>query len=70
MVIRTIWRWMSSTKGYQLISWKKQGNRARSRIRSRMKHVFGVMPSRLKNLILRTIGIHAAKVKLGLCNIA
>ncbi|MGN0869840.1 MAG: transposase [Victivallales bacterium] len=51
-------------------SWEKQGNRTRVRIRSRIEHVFGAMKQRARYLILRTIGINRAEVKLGLCNIA
>ncbi|MCI6287575.1 MAG: hypothetical protein MR727_02435 [Lentisphaeria bacterium] len=35
-----------------------------------MEHVFGCMTQRTGNLILRTVGISRAEVKLGLRNIA
>jgi len=57
-------------KGHQLTSWEKQGNRTRSRIRSRIEHVFGAIHQRAGDVILRTIGISMAEVKLGLRNIA
>ena len=57
-------------KGHQLTSWEKQGNRTRSRVRSRIEHVFGAIHQRAGDVILRTIGISMAEVKLGLRNIA
>jgi len=47
-----------------------QGNRTRSRIRSRVEHVFGVQAMRAGNLILRAIGLIRAKAKIGLRNLA
>jgi len=47
-----------------------RGNRTRSRIRSRVEHVFGVQAMRAGNLILRTIGLIRAKAKIGLRNLA
>jgi IS5 family transposase len=49
---------------------EKQGNRTRSRIRSRIEHVFGVQAKRAGDLILRTIGIVRARIKIGLRNLA
>ena len=57
-------------RGRSLTSWEKQGNRTRSRVRSRIEHIFGAMRQRAGDIILRTIGIKAAEVKLGLRNIA
>ena len=57
-------------KGHLLTSWEKQGNRTRARTRSRIEHIFGAMTQRAGNLILRSIGISRAEVKLGLRNIA
>ena len=57
-------------KGHQLTSWEKQGNRTRSKVRSRIEHVFGAMRQRAGDVILRTIGIKRAEVKLGLRNLA
>ena len=61
---------MEGYNGHPLSSWEKQGNRTRARTRSRIEHVFGSMTQRAGNLILRTIGINRAEVKLGLRNIA
>jgi IS5 family transposase len=47
-----------------------QGNRTRSRIRSRVEHVFGVQAKRAGNLIVRAIGLVRVKAKLGLRNLA
>lgn len=47
-----------------------QGNRTRAKIRSRIEHVFGIQTRRAGNLIIRTIGIARAKVKIGLRNLA
>jgi IS5 family transposase len=48
---------------------EKRGNRTRSRIRSRVEHVFGVQAMRAGDLILRTIGLIRAKAKIGLRNL-
>ena len=47
-----------------------QGNRTRAKIRSRIEHVFGIQAMRAGDLIIRTIGLARAKVKLGLRNLA
>jgi transposase, IS5 family len=47
-----------------------RGNRTRARTRSRVEHVFGVMAQRAGTLILRTVGMVRATVKLGLRNLA
>ena len=47
-----------------------QGNRTRSKIRSRIEHVFGIQSMRAGDLIIRTIGLARAKVKIGLRNLA
>ena len=47
-----------------------QGNRTRAKIRSRIVHVFGIQAMRAGDLIIRTIGLARAKVKLGLRNLA
>jgi IS5 family transposase len=52
-----------------LTEWEKRGNRTRSRIRSRVEHVFGVQAKRAGDLILRTIGLIRAKAKIGLRNL-
>ena len=49
---------------------EQEGNKIRSRIRSRIEHIFGVQAQRAGNLLLRTIGIARARVKIGLRNLA
>jgi len=57
-------------KHKKLTDRETQGNRTRSRIRSRVEHVFGVQAMRAGDLILRTIGLIRAKAKIGLRNLA
>jgi len=47
-----------------------QGNRTRSRIRSRVEHVFGVQAKRAGRLIIRAIGLVRVKARVGLRNLA
>lgn len=49
---------------------QKLANRARSTIRVRVEHVFGAQVQRAGNLIVRTIGLARATVKIGLRNLA
>jgi len=49
---------------------EKQGNRTRSKIRSRVEHIFGVQAQKADNIILKTIGIAKARAKIGLRNLA
>ena len=49
---------------------EQQGNRTRSKIRSRVEHIFGVQAQRAGNLILRSIGIIRSGAKIGLRNLA
>jgi transposase, IS5 family len=46
-----------------------QGNRTRSRIRSRVEHVFGIQAKRAGNLIVRAIDLVRVKAKVGLRNL-
>jgi len=57
-------------KNKKLSNWEKQGNHTRSKIRSRIEHVFEVKAQRAKTLIIRTIGIIRADIKIGLRNLA
>jgi IS5 family transposase len=56
--------------GRKLTEWEKQGNRTRAKTRARIEHVFGVQAQKAGNLLLRTIGIIRARVKIGLRNLA
>ncbi len=49
---------------------QQRGNRTRSKVRSRVEHVFGIQVQRAGNLLLRTIGLVRAKAKIGLRNLA
>ena len=49
---------------------ERRGNRTRSKIRSRIEHIFGVQAQRAGLLLVRTIGIVRAKTKIGLRNLA
>jgi IS5 family transposase len=57
------------TRGHPLTDEQKSANRERSRVRSRVEHVFGAKVMRAGNMIVRTIGLARAKVKLGLRNL-
>jgi len=54
----------------KLTDWEKRGNRTRSKVRSRIEHVFGVQAMMAGYLLLRTIGIARARAKIGLRNLA
>ena len=49
---------------------EQEGNRSRSKVRSRVEHVFGVQKQKAGSLVIRTIGIVRARVKIGLRNLA
>lgn len=49
---------------------EKQGNHSRSKIRSRVEHIFGVQAQRAGNLLVRTTGLVRARAKIGLRNLA
>lgn len=49
---------------------EKRGNHTRSKIRSRVEHIFGVQAQRAGRLIVRTIGLIRARAKIGLRNLA
>ena len=57
-------------KNHSLTKLEKQGNRARSRARSRVEHVFAAQLQRAGELMVRTIGLARATVKIGLRNLA
>ena len=57
-------------KNHPLSAWEKQGNRTRSRIRSRVEHVFGAQLQRAGTLLVRCIGLARARAKIGLRNLA
>lgn len=55
-------------RGKPLTQWERQGNRTRSKVRSRVEHVFGAQ-SNLRNKAIRCIGISRAQTEIGLMNI-
>ena len=57
------------TRGHALTEREKSGNRTRSRVRSRVEHVFGAMLSKAGNLVMRCIGEVRARRTLGLRNL-
>ena len=56
-------------RGGALPERQKQGNPARSKMRSRIEHVFGIQAMHAGRLIVRTIGIIRARSKIGLKNL-
>jgi len=59
-------------KGYRnkpLTSEQKENNRRKSKIRSRIEHVFGFMTMSMHGLTVRTIGMHRATFNIGLTNL-
>lgn len=58
------------SRNHPLTSWEQQGNRTRSRIRSRIEHIFGVQAQRAKSALFRGIGILRITARIGLANLA
>ena len=56
------------TRGHPLSKAKATANRAKSRIRARIEHVFGAQESAPGGRLVRTIGIVRARAKIGLLN--
>lgn len=61
-------------KGYKnkkLTKWEQQGNRTRSKIRSRVEHIFGIQTMMARgNLIVRSIGLRSVQTSIGMRNLA
>lgn len=57
-------------RNHPLSDWEKQGNKTRSRIRSRVEHVFGAQLQRAGVLVVRCIGLARASTRIGLRNLA
>lgn len=57
-------------RNHPLSEWEKQDNRRRARIRSRVEHVFGAQLARAGRVLVRTVGLARATVKIGLMNLA
>ena len=58
------------TRHHPLSSWEQRGKRTRSRIRSRVEHIFGVQAQRAGSLLLRCIGLVRAGAQIGLRKLA
>ena len=58
------------SRGRALTAWEKQGNHTRSKIRSRVEHIFGVQAMKMGDRILRRIGQARARCNIGLRNLA
>ena len=58
------------SRNHPLTPREQEGNKTKSRIRSRIEHVFGVQVQRAGHLLLRTVGIIRARAKIGLRNLA
>ena len=56
------------TKSAPLTEAQKESNHAKSKIRSRVEHVFGAQ-AQMGGHIVRTIGILQARVKIGMMNL-
>ncbi len=57
------------TRGRPLTAWERQGNRTRSRVRSRVEHVYGAFRQWMGDPVIRTVGLMRAKTKIGLRNL-
>jgi len=75
-ILKTLQKWNmrehiqhKGDRGGPLSTRERQGNRTRSKIRSRVEHVFGAQAMRTKVLLVRTIGIVRARCKIGLRNL-
>ena len=49
---------------------EKRSNKTRSRVRSRVEHIFGDQQNGMGGTVVRTIGLARAKTKIGLKNLA
>ena len=59
-------------KGYRnqpLSKTQERNNRAKSRIRARVEHVFGTMTNTMGKIFIRTIGMLRAHIQIGLINL-
>ncbi|PID75982.1 MAG: IS5/IS1182 family transposase [Deltaproteobacteria bacterium] len=54
----------------KLTAREQHSNRTKSKVRVRVEHVFGVQSQKAGNLLIRTVGLTRAKVKIGMRNLA
>jgi len=57
-------------RNHSLSQEEKEANKEKSRVRSRIEHIFGIQKQRAKTLVIRSIGIKRAEVKIALRNLA
>ncbi|MFV0334174.1 MAG: transposase, partial [Tropicimonas sp.] len=57
-------------RGKPLTEQARKGNRTKSRVRSRVEHIFGAQTNDMGGTLIRTIGIVRAKAKIGMKNLA
>lgn len=56
-------------RGHPLTKGQKRSNKAKSRMRARVEHVFGFLWQMTDGLVIRTVGMARAEVKIGLMNL-
>jgi transposase, IS5 family len=57
------------TRARDLSEHERQGNKTRSKVRSRVEHVFGDFVTSMGGKLVRTIGIAGARTKIGMMNL-
>jgi IS5 family transposase len=58
-----------ATRNHKLTAAQKAKNREKSKVRSRVEHVFGFMTNTMKAMTIKTIGYLRATAKIGLANL-
>jgi len=58
-----------ATRNHKLTAAQKAKNREKSKVRSRVEHVFGFMTNTMKAMTIKTIGYVRATAKIGLANL-
>lgn len=59
-----------AARGRPLTARQERANKARSRVRARVEHVFGHQTTAMAGKLVRTIGLVRAKMKIGMQNLA
>ena len=59
-----------ATRSRALSQREQQGNKARSKVRARVEHVFAAFVTAMGGKLVRTIGIARARTKIGMMNLA
>ena len=65
-----LFRSRRASRNHPLSDAQTRANRAKSKIRARIEHVFGAQQTSPGGRIVRTIGILRARAKIGLQNLA